>query len=482
MFMTQTQLVVRAGSRSFWTLSYDAIAPAVLLSDVATIGVASTGTGIGYHAFIAGSLGDLQQFISLAALVIVLTVPVLHFQGHYRPQRLISGRTSVGEIATTWTGVFLFLAVLAFGLKSGGTFSRGWISSFFVVGLWMLVAQRLAWEGYLVRAAAAGTLRPKKAALVGNATALQQGTREKDLARRGFVVTRRCYLAPQNGDPVSTDPTTNRLEIVQKSLRGSDLDEVLIVGGWSDWLQIRSSLKDLRAIPFRVRLVPDDTLGELLARQISHIGDVPAVELQAAPLTTTELKLKRFMDVVLSLLGLIVLSPALAAAALAIRIEAPGPVAFHQTRTGFNGRCFRICKLRTMRTCEDGESIQQAKRGDPRVTKVGRFLRRTSIDELPQLLNVLKGDMSLVGPRPHAAAHDDYYDKWVAEYAYRQHVKPGITGWAQVNGCRGETSSIESMARRVQLDHWYIANWSFWLDIKILMLTVIALITNRNVY
>jgi Undecaprenyl-phosphate glucose phosphotransferase len=480
--MTQIPLDAQVASRSPLLVSYDTMAPALLISDVVSIGAASIGTGIGYQEFIAGSPGNLLQFISVAVLVVALTVPVLHFEGHYRAERLAFGHSAAGEIASTWTGVFLFLAALAFGLKSGELFSRGWISSFFVIGLLLLIVQRLAWERYFARAVATGRLRPKKTALIGNAAALQTGTREGDLKRRGFVVTHRFDLPSQKDGPLPADLTADGLETLLKSLRGSDLDEILVVGGWSDWLQIRNGQRALRAVPFRVRLVPDDTLAELLARQVSYIGGLPALELQAAPLTAAALRFKRVVDVVFSLLGVLIFSPILAAAALAIRLETRGPVVFQQTRTGFNGSRFRIYKLRTMRVAEDGDIVPQARRGDPRVTTVGRLLRRTSIDELPQLLNVLKGDMSLVGPRPHAVAHDDHFDRWILEYAFRQHVKPGITGWAQVNGCRGETPSIESMARRVQLDHWYIANWSFWLDMKILMLTVVALITNRQVH
>jgi Undecaprenyl-phosphate glucose phosphotransferase len=479
--MTQIQFSAHAASPSFLTLSYDTIAPALLISDIVSIGAASIVTGIGYHELISDSQGNLQQYISVAALVIALTIPVLQVEGHYRSERLVFGRSSAREIASTWMGVFLFLAALAFGLKNGAAFSRGWVSSFFVIGLLLLVAERLAWERYLARAAAAGRLRPKKAALIGDPATLQQGTRERDLRRRGFVVTHRLDLAAQTDGLQSAD-AAQRLETLLKSLRGSDLDEILIVGGWSDWLNIRRTRRALRAAPFRVRLVPDDSLAELLERQVSHIGDLPALELQAAPLTTAALWLKRCVDAVFATFGLIIFGPILAAAALAIRIETPGPVIFQQNRTGFNGRRFRIYKLRTMRVTEDGATVQQAKRGDPRVTRVGRFLRRTSIDELPQLLNVLKGDMSLVGPRPHAVAHDDQFDRCVGEYAYRQHVKPGITGWAQVNGCRGETPTIESMAKRVQLDHWYIAHWSLWLDMKILMLTAFALIHDRQAY
>jgi undecaprenyl-phosphate galactose phosphotransferase/putative colanic acid biosynthesis UDP-glucose lipid carrier transferase len=159
-------------------------------------------------------------------------------------------------------------------------------------------------------------------------------------------------------------------------------------------------------------------------------------------------------------------------AALLIKFDSRGPVLFRQKRNGFNGRVFAIYKFRSMRVLEDGERIQQATRDDPRVTRIGRWLRRTSVDELPQLFNVLWGDMSLVGPRPHAVAHNNDYQSVVSNYAFRHHVKPGITGWAQVNGLRGETQTVEIMAKRVEYDLWYINHWSLWLDLRILVKTL----------
>ena len=160
------------------------------------------------------------------------------------------------------------------------------------------------------------------------------------------------------------------------------------------------------------------------------------------------------------------------ATALLIKLDSAGPVLFFQKRNGFGGRSFYIVKFRTMHVLEDGQLIRQAQRNDPRVTRVGRILRRTNIDELPQLFNVLSGEMSLVGPRPHAAAHNEEYAKLVGNYAFRHHVKPGITGWAQVNGYRGETATVDLMAKRVELDLWYINNWSLWVDIWILLRTM----------
>jgi undecaprenyl-phosphate galactose phosphotransferase/putative colanic acid biosynthesis UDP-glucose lipid carrier transferase len=179
---------------------------------------------------------------------------------------------------------------------------------------------------------------------------------------------------------------------------------------------------------------------------------------------------------------LIVLIPLFAVVALLIRLESSGPVIFRQRRKGFTGREFTIFKFRTMNVLEDGSVIAQARRNDPRVTRVGRVLRATSIDELPQLLNVLLGHMSIVGPRPHALAHDDGYAKLIAKYAFRQHVKPGLTGWAQVNGFRGETAHLELMEQRVDCDLWYIKNWSFWLDLRILVLTGFELLRRRRAY
>jgi undecaprenyl-phosphate galactose phosphotransferase/putative colanic acid biosynthesis UDP-glucose lipid carrier transferase len=172
----------------------------------------------------------------------------------------------------------------------------------------------------------------------------------------------------------------------------------------------------------------------------------------------------------------------LIAIAVLIKLDSRGPVLFRQTRVGFNGRTFRILKFRTMKTLEDGPEIRQATRGDDRVTSMGRWLRATSADELPQLINVLRGDMSLVGPRPHAVAHNGQYDVAIANYAARHRVKPGITGWAQVCGYRGETPTVDLMLKRVEHDLWYIDNWSFWLDAVILLRTLVALMRPQNAY
>jgi Undecaprenyl-phosphate glucose phosphotransferase len=234
--------------------------------------------------------------------------------------------------------------------------------------------------------------------------------------------------------------------------------------------------------------LPDSDIRSIIGRrQISDGGQISeglgfSVELQREPLTKVERAMKRAVDIVVSTAIILVLSPLLLLVALAIKLDTPGPVIFRQRRNGFNGRQFVIYKFRTMNVLEDGAAIRQARRQDQRVTLVGRLLRRSSIDELPQLFNVLKGDMSVVGPRPHALAHDSEYRELIGNYAFRHHVKPGITGWAQVNGFRGETQKIELMMERVEADLWYINNWSLWLDLRIMVGTCFEVARGRGAY
>lgn len=238
----------------------------------------------------------------------------------------------------------------------------------------------------------------------------------------------------------------------------------------------------LRALPIPVHLLPDENVETFLSARGGNIGTTFTVELQRAPLSHSERTLKRTFDVMSAAAILILLSPLILLTALMIKLDSPGPTLFRQKRNGFNGSVFSIYKFRSMRVLEDGPHIQQATRDDPRVTRLGHWLRRTSIDELPQLFNVLIGDMSLVGPRPHAVAHNNEYQTVVSNYAFRHHVKPGITGWAQVNGFRGQTQTIDLMAKRVEYDLWYINHWSLWLDLRIIIKTVLMTARQPSAY
>ena len=191
---------------------------------------------------------------------------------------------------------------------------------------------------------------------------------------------------------------------------------------------------------------------------------------------------KRLLDIAVSLTLIVLLLPVLALITLAVALESRGPVLFCQHRRGRHGRIFAMFKFRSMRVLENGAEVVQAKENDPRVTRAGRILRSTSLDELPQLFNVLTGETSLVGPRPHAVAHDDFYGARIANYALRQRVKPGMTGWAQVNGARGETPELHHMQARVDLDAWYVAHQSVLLDLKILAMTPLEVLKQRNAH
>lgn len=193
-------------------------------------------------------------------------------------------------------------------------------------------------------------------------------------------------------------------------------------------------------------------------------------------------KIKRLLDLAVALIGLVTLLPLLVVVAVAVMVDSPGTVFFRQWRGGYNGRRFQILKFRTMTCLEDGKDVRQARASDGRVTRVGRVLRRTSLDELPQLLNVLRGEMSLVGPRPHALVHDEIYSALISGYSDRQRVRPGITGWSQVNGCRGETRELAAMEMRIGRDLEYIRYWSLQLDFIIMMKTVSELLRSNNAY
>jgi putative colanic acid biosynthesis UDP-glucose lipid carrier transferase len=213
-----------------------------------------------------------------------------------------------------------------------------------------------------------------------------------------------------------------------------------------------------------------------------NIDGMPALSVCDTPFHGTDAVLKRAFDLVLSGVAVVLLAPLMAILAIGVKISSPGPALFRQRRYGLHGEEIAVYKFRSMTVCEDGVAVTQATRNDPRITRFGRFLRRTSLDELPQLFNVLEGKMSLVGPRPHAVAHNELYRKLICGYMIRHKVRPGISGWAQVNGLRGETDTVDKMSARVKFDIDYLNQWSIWLDIKILVRTVLLVVRDRRAY
>ncbi len=309
-----------------------------------------------------------------------------------------------------------------------------------------------------------------------------QAERSLGLHVVGFFDDRRSRVPPT----VAGVPVIGSTADLINHVRYGEIDLVIIAIPLSAEDRLLQFAQQLRALPVDVRLLSDAVGFNLANRPVSYWAGIPALNIADKPITGWSSWLKRLSDLMLASIAIILLAPLLALVALLVKLDSPGPVLFRQKRHGFNHNLFDIYKFRSMRAeTTDHTAEKLVTKDDVRVTKLGRFLRRSSIDELPQLWNVLKGDMSLVGPRPHALsakAEDQLYDVAVAEYAERHRVKPGITGWAQVNGWRGETDTVEKIQKRVEHDLYYIEHWSLWLDGWILILTVVKILTGKNAY
>jgi putative colanic acid biosysnthesis UDP-glucose lipid carrier transferase len=246
--------------------------------------------------------------------------------------------------------------------------------------------------------------------------------------------------------------------------------------------RIHDLLTQLQRTTASVFYVPDITGIGVVQGRLEDRDGLPLVGLCETPFTGTNLLVKRASDIVVASVALVLLLPVLLAVAAGVKLSGPGPVIFRQRRNGLGGEEIVVYKFRSMNTLDDGAVVRQATRGDPRLTRFGRFIRRTSLDELPQFVNVLQGRMSVVGPRPHAVAHNEYYRDVVRAYMVRHKVRPGITGWAQVNGCRGETDTLEKMQARVEYDLEYLRNWSLGLDLAIIARTVGVVFGDKQAY
>ena len=384
-----------------------------------------------------------------------------------------------------WGTVVVILALLAFGTKTGAEFSR----------LWALIWAALAWSGLIVIRIA---MR-----LVFNSFRRHGWNRRRiyvvGAGELGRNVARQLREAEWVGYDLvgfwddNPELQGTRLENVPviSVETGCDLlnagkeeiDEVWLALPFRAEQRMREIFLRLRHSTVRVRLVPDIFGFHLLNHSMTEIAGVPVLDLRASPMEGFNRILKATEDRVLAALILVLISPLMLLIALGVKLSSPGPVLFKQKRHGWDGRPIKVYKFRTMKVHrEETGKVTQAKRSDPRITPFGAFLRRTSLDELPQFFNVLQGRMSIVGPRPHAIEHNEFYKDQVDAYMQRHRVKPGITGWAQVNGWRGETDTLEKMQKRVEYDLYYIENWSLWFDLKIIFLTLFKGFVNKNAY
>jgi Undecaprenyl-phosphate glucose phosphotransferase len=289
-------------------------------------------------------------------------------------------------------------------------------------------------------------------------------------------------IDPHSGAHVTGVPLFQDIETFAASVRANRIDELWLALPLTDEATLLRFLDIFRNDLLNIRFIPDVRHVARFHGERADLDEALAIDLVAAPLKASSLS-KTLFDFGFAACAVVLSSPVLVAIAIAVKLSSPGPAFFTQQRRGANGAPFAIYKFRTMRAHarHDGEVVQ-ATRGDPRVTRVGAFLRRTSLDELPQFFNVLRGEMSVVGPRPHAIEHDALYQPVVDDYIHRYRIKPGITGWAQVNGLRGETDSLDKMQRRVEHDLYYLSNWSFALDMRIVLATVLRGFVNSNAY
>ncbi|MEE8429367.1 MAG: undecaprenyl-phosphate glucose phosphotransferase [Gammaproteobacteria bacterium] len=451
-----------------------------------------------------------QILIITAVAVAGMSFPAF---GLYRPWRGLSVWAEIRAVSLAWLSLATTFAVLVYLTKTGATFSRLWIGLWVLSTLCLLIASRivirhtLRWlrrNGYNTRCAVilgAGRLGRRVAEQLTKAswTGLKVTAFFDDNPRlRGKAIDGIPICGPlddvkgfiENGSLSASlqaqcrYPQHRRAHPSRNDIQPSctQIDQVWVTLPLAAEKRVKQVLAELSQSTVQIHFVPDIFGFQLFNHSVDEIAGIPVLNLSASPMVGNNRLIKALEDRVLAALFLLMASPLMLLIAIGIKLRSPGPVLFKQRRYGLDGTEFAVWKFRTMTVCEDGPSVPQARKNDPRVTKFGALLRSTSLDELPQLINVLQGSMSMVGPRPHAVAHNEQYRKLIKSYMLRHKVKPGITGWAQVNGWRGETDTFEKMKKRVEYDFAYISNWSLWLDIKIIFLTIIKGFVNENAY
>jgi len=455
------------------------LSAAYRLSDAAAI-LCSLTFAVQYTSPVSGA-----QFLFAATLGIAIYLVTSEFTGMYRQW---GGPVSERETLCaflTWGLSLTVLMAFGFAARSEIDGSRWAVVLWFLSTPVVLVASRI-----VIRSVRRGLMKQG----VGVRRMAIYGANEL-----GFRLAHNVLSSPEAGlnlvgfyddrhgersttPPVSLPWVIGGFDDILAAARSGEIDQVVICLPMRAEKRTQSLLSALADTTTAVYLAPDFFVFELLHSRWSNVGGLPVVSVFENPLYGVDGVIKRAVDFVLSLCGLILLLPLFVVVAAVIRLTSPGPVFFRQRRYGLDGREILVWKFRSMTVCEDGPKVQQAQKNDNRVTKIGAVIRKTSIDELPQLVNVLLGEMSLVGPRPHATAHNEQYRKLIHGYMLRHKIKPGITGLAQVEGWRGETDTLDKMENRVRCDHQYIRDWSLWLDVMILFRTVGVVLGRKNAY
>jgi putative colanic acid biosynthesis UDP-glucose lipid carrier transferase len=434
-------------------------------------------------------LDDVQS-VSLAfdCLLVVVFFPALGIYQSWRGKPLYD---LLCRVAGGWVMVEVTGILISFSLHRSDNLSRLWLFYWAVATIVLLIVTKVIVYSIL-RGLRREGFNQRAVAIVGGAPygrfLIEQMRSRPEAGFSPVVVfdedgTINPYEDPDAADAIEGVPVERDYARMLQLVRQRAIRELWLALPISKEKAIHRFVMDLKNDFVNIRFIPDVRSLTLFNQPMVDLLGVPAINLAASPITDLRVLPKRVFDRLFALAALTALSPVMLVIAVMVKVSSPGPVFFRQKRKGIDGNQFEIYKFRSMKMHkEEAGKITQATRRDPRITAVGAFLRRTSLDELPQFINVLRGEMSVVGPRPHALEHDDIYKDLVKGYMHRYRIKPGITGWAQINGYRGETDRIEKMMGRVKLDLYYMQHWTFWLDIKIVVLTLWKGFVGSNAY
>ena len=461
--------------RTWARLSRGTFSLAIFLIDVAVIVAMSFVTGVLYYLAVYGDLDNVSSCVQVGILAACIFAVSNVFRGEYRLPNFFAFKPHGRRTIQLWNVTLICLLMIGFLTQIGVFYSRAWIVLFYVVTLGALIVVRYTVVRLSALARAAGLLSAQRIFLIGTGTHVGAFINRYEPWKLGIDVVGCRFLTPVMASASAAERRAildADLAEAVASVRSLAPDSIFVLLPWSATATIERCAETFLSLPVEIHLGPEQILHKFDEIKLSTLGPVASLQLTRRPLTRWEIIQKRAFDLVFAAAALVMATPLLLLVAALIKLDSPGPIFFVQRRYGFNQQPFRIIKFRTMTTLDDGG--RQATREDPRLTRIGGWLRRWNIDEIPQLFNVLTGDMSLVGPRPHPLPLDHVYERRISLYARRHNVKPGITGWAQINGHRGETDTDEKMRSRVACDLFYIDNWSLWLDLKIIARTVLS--------
>ncbi|MDW6003084.1 undecaprenyl-phosphate glucose phosphotransferase [Vibrio mangrovi] len=430
----------------------------------------------------------LGYFASIYQLILSLFV-VVYFvisdvAGVYRPYKYLSFKQNFFAILMTWSICVALSLIVGFFLKISEDYSRLVTGLWFVLTPLCLVGWRWLVHG-MFRVVFPGDKHRKKAIIIGATRSGIQLANELKLNRASQEVLVGFYddrSLDRIGLHRLSSPLRGKIDDALMLAKSRSVQKVYIALPMEAAKRIKQILNAFADSNAHVYVVPDFFTFDLMQSRLKSIGKVVTLSIYDTPFYGFTSLIKRIEDIILASIIITLISPVLLFVAVGVKLSSPGPVIFKQERYGLDGKPIKVWKFRSMRVMDNGSVVKQATKNDPRVTRFGAFIRRTSLDELPQFINVITGQMSIVGPRPHAVAHNEEYRGLIDKYMLRHHVKPGITGWAQINGYRGETDTLDKMEKRVEFDLSYIQTWSLWLDLKIIFLTVFKGFVGKTAY